>query len=86
MKPIVMFITSWCPYCKQALYFMEELKKENRKYEDIEVKIIDEEKEPNIAKKYDYYYVPTYYIESTKVHEGATSKEIIRKIFEKAYR
>jgi hypothetical protein len=65
---------------------MEELKKENPKYEDVEIKIIDEEREPDIAKKYDYYYVPTYYIGSTKVHEGAASKEIINKVFEKAYR
>lgn len=86
MKSVIMFTTSWCPYCKEALSFMEELKKENPKYEDVEIKIIDEEREPEISKQYDYYYVPTYYIGSTKVHEGATSKEIIAKVFEKAYR
>lgn len=84
MKTLYMFITDWCPYCKQALNWMEELKKENPAYKDIEIKIIDEEKQSEIVKKYDYYYVPTYYIDSLKVHEGVPSKEIIKNVFEKA--
>lgn len=79
-----MFITSWCPYCKQAFSFMEEVKKENPKYEDIEVKIVDEEREPDISKQYDYYYVPTYYVDGVKIHEGVPSKDIVRKVFEEA--
>lgn len=84
MKTVIMFITSWCPYCKQAFSFMEEVKKENPKYEDIEIKIVDEEREPDIAKQYDYYYVPTYYVDGVKVHEGVPSKDIVREVFEKA--
>lgn len=79
-----MFITDWCPYCKQALSYMEELKNENPNYANIEIKIIDEEKEPEMAKQYDYYYVPTYYVNETKVHEGIPSKDIVRNVFEKA--
>ena len=63
---------------------MEELVSENPKYLDLQVQIIDEEKEPIIAKKYDYYYVPTYYVGETKIHEGVPSKEIIKSVFEKA--
>lgn len=84
MKTINMFITSWCPYCKQALSIMDKLEKENPKYEDIEVKVIDEELEPEISKQYDYYYVPTYFVGSEKIHEGVPSEEIIRKVFETA--
>lgn len=84
MKTVIMFITSWCPYCKQAFSFMEEVKKENPKYEDIEVKIVDEEREPDISKQYDYYYVPTYYVDGVKIHEGVPSKDIVRKVFEEA--
>lgn len=85
MKQIHMFITSWCPYCKQALNWMEELKSENPKYADIDIKIIDEEHNPEVAKKYDYYYVPTYFVGDTKIHEGVPTKEIIRKVFEKSF-
>jgi thioredoxin 1 len=84
MNTVFMFVTDWCPYCKQALNLMEELKKENPKYSEVEVKIIDEEREPEIAEKYDYYYVPTFFVNGVKIHEGIPSKEIIRTVYEKA--
>ena len=84
LKPVTMFITSWCPYCKQALSLMDTLKKEDPKYSDIDIKVIDEELEPEISKKYDYYYVPTYYVDDVKLHEGVPSKDIIKAVFEEA--
>jgi thioredoxin 1 len=84
MKPVLMFILASCPYCKQALSWMEELKKENEKYANVKVEIIDEGLQPDVAGEYDYYYVPTYYIGGTKVHEGAASKDIVRSVFERA--
>lgn len=84
MKPVIMFITSWCPYCKQAYSFMEAVKKEKPEYAEVDVRIVDEEKEPKFAKQYDYYYVPTYYVDGIKVHEGVPSLDIVREVFEKA--
>lgn len=84
MKPVLMFVTDWCPYCKKAFSLMEEVKKTNPQYTNVEVKIIDEELRPEIAKQYDYYYVPTYYVNGVKVHEGVPSKDIICKVFEEA--
>jgi len=84
MKPVLMFITDWCPYCKQAFSIIEDLKNTNPEYANIEVKIIDEERQPEIAKKYDYYYVPTFYVNEVKIHEGVPSKDIIRRVFEEA--
>jgi thiol-disulfide isomerase/thioredoxin len=86
MKPICMLITDWCPHCKRAFTWMEELVSENPKYLELQVQIIDEEQEPEAAKKFDYYYVPTYYVGDTKVHEGVPSKDIIREVFESAYK
>lgn len=82
MKPIMMFTTSWCPHCKRALQWMEELKQENPAYRDLDITIIDEEVHPATAKQYNYYYVPTYFVENSKVHEGVPSKEIIQKVFQ----
>ena len=79
-----MFITSWCPYCKQAYSIIEDLKNTNPEYANIEVNIIDEERQPEISKQYDYYYVPTFYVNGVKIHEGVPSKDIIRKVFEEA--
>lgn len=84
MKSVLMFVLKSCPYCKEALSWMKELQNENAKFSDVEVKIIDEGLEPEVADKYDYYYVPTYYIDGVKIHEGAATKEIVRKVFEKA--
>ncbi|MBU3161332.1 thioredoxin family protein [Clostridium frigoris] len=84
MKPVLMFITDWCPYCKQAFSIIEDLKNANPEYANIEVKIIDEERQPEIAKQYDYYYVPTFYVNEVKIHEGVPSKDIIRKVFDEA--
>lgn len=84
MKPVLLFIMESCPYCQQALHWMEELTRANPKYSDVEIKIIDETLQPDIANKYDYYYVPTYYIDGEKVHEGVATKDIIRNVFEKA--
>jgi len=84
MKPVIMFVTEWCPYCRKALTWMEAIKNQNPEYAGIDIKIIDEELKPDIAKQYNYYYVPTYYIDGIKVHEGVASKNIILDIFEKA--
>ncbi len=84
MKPIIMFETSWCPHCRQAHKFMDELMHENPKYKELDIQVIDEELQPEIAKKFNYYYVPTYYLESEKIHEGVPNKDVIHTLFENA--
>lgn len=84
MNTVIMFVTDWCPYCKKALSWMEELKAENPQYSKVDIRIIDEEKEPEATKNYSYYYVPTYFLNGEKLHEGVPTKEIVRGIFEKA--
>ena len=84
MKDITVLITDWCPHCKRAINWIDEVKQENPKYKEIKVEIIDEEKTPEIAKQYDYYYVPTYFVGKRKAFEGGTTKEIVRKVFEEA--
>lgn len=84
MKDITVLITDWCPHCKRAINWIDEVKQENPKYKEIKVEIIDEEKTPEIAQQYDYYYVPTYFVGKRKAFEGGTTKEIVRKVFEEA--
>ncbi|OPJ59333.1 thioredoxin family protein [Clostridium oryzae] len=84
MKSVLMFMMPTCPYCQQAFNWMDELKKENSKFSDVEMKIIDETVHPDIADRYDYYYVPTYYVDGVKVHEGVASKEIVKNVYETA--
>jgi thioredoxin 1 len=84
MKPVTIFVLEACPYCREALTWMDELKKDNPEYKDIEIIKIDEWREPEIANSYDYYYVPTCYVDGVKVHEGAATKNIVKKILDAA--
>jgi len=63
---------------------MEELFKSDVKYSEIPLTIIDENEEPGLAATFDYYFVPTYYIDEDKVHEGAATFEIVKKVFDDA--
>ena len=84
MKKITMFTMESCPYCVSARRWMDELFKTDAKYKKIPLTIIDEVKEPELAAKFDYYYVPTYYLDGKKVHEGAATFEIVKDIFDEA--
>ena len=84
MKPIVMIILETCPHCNNAKRWMEELKAENPQYKELRIEMIDEQLHPEVTKTYSYYYVPTYYVDGVKVHEGVPTKEIVRSVFERA--
>lgn len=86
MKPVVMFILKSCPYCQNALKWMEELKNENPAYNKVEMTIVDEKIQPDYARahNYNYYYVPTYFVDEAKIHEGVPTKDIVRNVFETA--
>ena len=69
MKPVTLFYQPRCPFCKKALGYLEELQRQEP-YSRIEIRMIDELAEPEVADRYDYYYVPTFYVGDKKVHEG----------------
>ena len=84
MKKITMFTMKSCPYCKQALRWMDELYAKDPKYLTLDIDIIDELEHPEISDKYNYYYVPSYYIGDEILHEGAATPEKIKKVFDAA--
>lgn len=84
MKKVLMFVQHTCPHCQKAYGFMEELRRENPAYSKVPVEIIDETKQPDLADRYDYYFVPTYFVGGQKVHEGFISKENVRTVFDAA--
>ncbi|MFO7612271.1 MAG: hypothetical protein R6W99_07295 [Clostridia bacterium] len=56
----------------------------NHLYGNLEIRIIDELLHPFLASKYDYYYMPTFFIEDEKVHEGIATRDVIERIFKQA--
>ena len=53
-------------------------------YKSLAIEKIDENVRPDIAEKYDYYYIPTFYVDGEKLHEGAASLEIVKRVFDAA--
>ena len=86
MKKVTMFTMEGCPYCRQALRWMDELMQQYPEYNDVPLTLIDETKQPDVANQWDYYYVPTYFVDKDKLHEGAATKEKIQRVFERALR
>ena len=84
MKKRTMFVLEDCPYCKQAFAIQEQRCREEPRYREIEIQVIEEEQHKDIAAQYDYYYVPCYFIGKQKLFEGVPTPEIIRNVLETA--
>ncbi|MDR0758476.1 MAG: thioredoxin family protein [Tannerella sp.] len=83
MKPVTLFYLKSCPYCQKALSYIDELKKQDA-YKNLEIEMIEESEHPDVADRYDYFYVPTCYVDGIKVHEGAATFEEMEAVFKKA--
>lgn len=82
MKKVTVFYQPMCPFCKNAFKFIKELTAENEAFKNIEWELIDELKEPEFADKFDYYYVPTFYFEGEKIHEGGIFKNEVKALMQ----
>lgn len=84
MKEILMFMMETCPHCKLARGFHEELFARHPEWRALPLTMVDERLQPALAAEYDYYYVPTYYVDGVKVHEGHAEKEDVERVFRAA--
>jgi len=84
MKEVKMFMFDACPHCKKAFLLMEEICSEHPEYKAVRIEKIDERERADYAAKFDYYYVPTFYVDGVKMHEGAPTKEALKKVYAEA--
>jgi len=84
MKKVTMFVMETCPHCIKALEFLDRLKKEHPEYQQIEIERIDEEAHPDIANRYDYWLVPTFYVGEEKLHEGVPTLDKVERVLKTA--
>jgi len=90
MKKITAFYLENCPYCRQAREALKELADENENYSKISIEWIEETQHPEISEKFDYYYVPSMFIENKKIYESHRGekfdecKENIKRVLETA--
>ena len=70
MKKLTMFYLENCPYCRDARAALDALRKLNPAYAAVEVEMIEESRQPEVADQYDYYATPTLYVGEEKIYEA----------------
>lgn len=70
-KKLTVFYLDDCPYCWDMKRALEELYLENPAFRAIPTEWIEESREPRLAEKYDYYYVPSVFLGNRKLYEAS---------------
>lgn len=86
MQTVTMMILKSCPYCRQALAMVEELRRERPEYAGVQVDVFDENEHKRLADSLDYYYVPTFFVGKKKMMEGVPSRDKVEAVFREALR
>lgn len=84
MKDVKLFYLETCPHCIRARKWIDEVKQEHPELQAVEIEMIEEKQHPDISDSYDYWYVPTFFVDGKKVHEGVASKEIVEQVLRSA--
>lgn len=75
MKEIKLFYLEDCPYCHNARRALKELVKEDPAYGEVSIEWIEESRQADLARQYDYYYVPTIFADERKLYEAHPSED-----------
>ena len=75
MKRVKLFYMQGCPYCQSAERAIAELAAADKRYASVEIERIDENAQPQKTEGYDYWYVPSMFIDGTKVYEADPSQD-----------
>lgn len=84
MKSVRLFYLKSCPFCKSALRCIDEARAAHPELAAVEVELVEESEQPAVAAQFDYYYVPTFYVDGVKVHEGSIAPEAVERILRAA--
>ena len=77
-----MFVQQGCPHCKRAFKWQEVLtEKFHPEWREVPVRVVDELEEKEYADSFDYYYVPSYYVDGVRVHEGPVTQQDVERVF-----
>lgn len=70
MQKLTLFYLESCPYCRNALAALDALRKADPDYAAVEIDMIEESRQPDVADQYDYYATPTLYVGEEKIYEA----------------
>ena len=89
-KEIILFSRDDCGYCAKAHKAIAELKAENPAYGTLSLREVEETREPEFIEKFDYYAVPTLYLDGVKKFEAHIGmgydeiKDAVKRVFDEA--
>ncbi|MDR3293781.1 MAG: thioredoxin family protein [Clostridiales bacterium] len=86
MKKIELYFLIDCPHCQKAFGLLKDALIAEPKYKSLRFELIEEELSPALAEERDYYYVPCFFLDGKKVHEGKITERDINKILKDAYK
>lgn len=84
MSKLTYFYLPSCPHCRIADRCLEELRAGDSRYADVEIERIDESAHKALAAKYDYWFVPCFYLGQEKLHEGHAEKPDVKAVLDRA--
>lgn len=70
MKYVMMFYREDCGYCDMARRALVELRDELPGLDLTRIQMVEETLEPDFADQFDYYAVPTFYLDGEKLFEA----------------
>ena len=85
MEDFRLFILPDCPYCRRVLAWQEELLAAQPLYRPLAPRIVDESRQKELTRGFDYYYVPCYFLEGKKLAEGVLDREQVEEVFRHAW-
>lgn len=83
-KPVTLVMQNTCPTCQQAAKLVEEVKENRPDLRHVEVDMIDELTHPELALGFDYWSVPTFFVDAKNVLSGEPSYSKVEELLEKA--
>ena len=83
MKKVLLFYFPACPYCRIAIKWIQQLQKEHPELAQADIEMVDERRQRDRAEQYDYYLVPTFYIDGKRCTK-VSSAEIVHSVLQQA--
>ena len=86
MKQVKYFYLKDSPYCRKADRYIASLCSLEPRYADVPLERIEASEQPELAARYGCDAVPAFYVDGSKLHEGAATLEMVKSVLDVAMR
>lgn len=78
MQELTYFYLDGCPFCRQADRLLERVCADEPALAAVPIRRIEESEQAELAARYDYYFVPCFYLGGEKLLEGVPDEAQVR--------